>query len=115
MKKGLLRIGGLAALLALGAGGLAWAGQGQGFSDTDDITKEVGGIGDLLGVFIFIAYAIVGGYVIIGELSNARETGRWGKVGVAIAAVLIVGFALWGIMSRAGQKPDRIIQKIQAR
>jgi len=112
MSKGLMA--GVGALI-LGMAGIASANQGQGFSNTDDLAREVGGISDLLGIFIFVAYAMVGGYVIIGELSNARETGRWGRVGVAIAAVLVVGFTLWGVMSRAGQQPDRIIQKIQAR
>jgi len=109
------RTGVLTAGLALAVAGVAWASPQQGFGNPDEITKDVSNLGDLLAVFVFIGYAIVGGYVIVGELSTAKETGRWGKVGVAIAAVLIVGFALWGIMFRAGQKPDRIIQKIQAR
>jgi len=99
----------LVALMVFGMAGMALA---QDFS-TDNALEQVKGIGGLLLGMIFLGFLVVGGYVIIQALVDARKQGGWGHFVVGVFMVLIAGFALWGLMSMSGQNASTIIDKIK--
>lgn len=93
----------------------AWAGQSQGvgWQDPDDIGKEGVRIFTVIAIFLVLAFVGVAGYLITGTLADAKENGRFGRVGLAIVFVFLAGFTLWTLMARSGQDPNSIVRKIQ--
>ena len=105
-------IGMLAAVLLLGISGVALAGDG-GFGNTTQLEEKVKEIGGFLLKIVFLGFLIVGGYVIVTSLAEAKKNGGWGHVVVGLLMVFIAGIALWTISSMANQDPDRISESIK--
>ncbi len=99
----------LAGIFLLGS--VAFAQSGKGF-DTSSALGELEKIGGLLLAMVFLGFLIVGGYVIIQALVDAKKQGGWGHFVVGIFMVLIAGFALWGLVSMSGQDPGTITRKL---
>jgi len=95
--------------LLLAASGLAHAAD---FS-ADKALAELKGVGKLLLGMVFLGFLIAGGYVIVQALVDAKKQGGWGHFVVGVFMVLIGGFALWTLMTMAGQDPTSITNSIQ--
>ena len=105
-------VGMLTAVLLLGVSGLGYAGDG-GFGNTLHLEEKVKEIGGFLLKIVFFGFLVVGGYVIVTSLAEAKKNGGWGHVVVGILMVFIGGMALWTISSMANQDPDRITESIR--
>jgi hypothetical protein len=62
---------------------------------------------------VFFGFLIVGGYIVVTSLVDAKKNGGWGHVVVGILMVLVAGIALWTITGMAGQDADQITQSIK--
>ncbi len=109
-----LAIGILAGVFLLGLSGAAFAGDG-GFGNTTALTEKLKEIGGLLLKVVFLGFLIVGGYIIVTSLVDAKKQGGWGHVVVGILMVLVAGIALWTITSMANQEPDQISESIRVK
>ena len=109
-----LAIGILASVFLLGLSGAAFAGDG-GFGNTTALTEKLKEIGGLLLKVVFLGFLIVGGYIIVTSLVDAKKQGGWGHVVVGILMVLVAGIALWTITSMANQEPDQISESIRVK
>lgn len=105
-------VGALAAILCLGLSGLALAA-GDSFGNTASLTEKIKEIGGLLLKVVFFGFLVVGGYIIVNSLVDAKKNGGWGHVVVGILMVLVAGIALWTITGMAGQDADQITQSIK--
>lgn len=101
-------------LLLLCLAGAAHAQASGGF-DTGTAMGELQKIGGLLLAMVFLGFLVVGGYVIVQALVDARKQGGWGHFVVGVFMVLIAGFALWALVSMSGQNPSDITRKIQVK
>ena len=102
-----------AALLFVGFADIPASAQ-SGFEVTKTM-DEAKGIGTVLLGLIFLAYIVVGGIVILGALSSARERGQWSHFLIALGAVVVAGFVLWTLTTMTGHNPQKITEKIQIR
>jgi uncharacterized membrane protein YjgN (DUF898 family) len=103
-----------AALLLLGLATAAHA-QGSGGFDTSTAMGELQKVGGLLLAMVFLGFLLVGGYVIVQALVDARKQGGWGHFVIGVFMVLIAGFSLWALVSMSGQNPADITRKIQVK
>lgn len=104
---------GLVAIVGLFAlSGLAFA-DGSGFSNTMELTAKMKEIGAFLLGVVFFGFLVVGGYIIVTSLVDAKRQGGWGHFVVGVFMVLIAGIALWTITSMANQDPNQISQEIR--
>jgi hypothetical protein len=105
-------VGTLAAVFFLGISGLALAAP-DSFGDTTCLTNKIKDIGGLLLKVVFFGFLIVGGYIVVSALVDAKKNGGWGHVVVGILMVLVAGIALWTITGMAGQDADQISNSIK--
>jgi len=112
MRKNGMWIGWVAALGVFAISGLAFAA-GDGFNDTAGLTAKMREIGAFLLGVVFFGFLVVGGYIIVTSLVDARRQGGWGHFVVGVFMVLIAGIALWTITSMANQDPNQISQEIR--
>ncbi len=105
--------GAMFAVALLGAAAAANAQAGGGGFDTGTALGELQKIGGLLLAMAFLGFLVVGGYVIVQALVDARKQGGWGHFVVGVFMVLIAGFALWALVSMSGQNPSDITRKIE--
>jgi glycerol uptake facilitator-like aquaporin len=103
---------GLVLLMGLGLAGMAWASP-DSFANTDSLANKIKEIGGLLLKVVFFGFLIVGGYIVVTSLVDAKKNGGWGHVVVGILMVLVAGIALWTITGMAGQDADLITQSIK--
>jgi hypothetical protein len=106
-----LWVGTLAVVLCLGIAGMACAA--DSFSDTTSLIAKIKEIGGLLLRVVFFGFLVVGGYIIVNSLVDAKKNGGWGHVVVGILMVLVAGIALWTITGMAGQDADQISGSIK--
>ncbi len=104
----------VAGLLLLLAAGAAHAQSGGGF-DTGTALGELQKVGGLLLAMVFLGFLVVGGFVIVQALVDARKQGGWGHFVVGVMMVMLAGFALWALVSMAGQNPSDITRKIEVK
>ncbi len=102
----------LAVVMALGITSMAWAAP-DSFANTDALAAKIKDIGGLLLKVVFFGFLIVGGYIVVTSLVDAKKNGGWGHVVVGILMVLVAGIALWTITGMAGQDADQISQSIK--
>ncbi len=91
------------------SGGAAYASD---FS-ADKAMAELGNVGRLCLAIVFLGFLLVGGYVIIQALVDARKNGGWGHFVIGTCMVLVAGIALWALMSMSGQDPQKITDSIK--
>jgi uncharacterized membrane protein YjgN (DUF898 family) len=104
-----------AGLALLCVAGAAHAQSSGGGFDTGTALGELQKVGGLLLALVFLAFLVVGGYVIVQALVDARKQGGWGHFVVGVMMVLLAGFSLWALASMSGQNPSEITRKIQVK
>ena len=109
-----ITVGMLTALLLVGAGSVAWAGDG-GLGDTQALTGSVSEVIQFLLKVAFGGFLVVGCYIVITSLVDAKKQGGWGHFVVGVFMVLIAGIALWTITTLADQNPKDYTQGIRVR
>jgi uncharacterized membrane protein HdeD (DUF308 family) len=111
MKPGTIALA-LVGILILGLGSAAFAQQG-GLNDTNRLSDEMQKVGGFLLKVVFLGFLIVGCYIIITSLVDAKHKGGWGHFVVGLFMVLLAGVALWTITSMSNQDPNAISQGVK--